>query len=129
MFRDEGGIAFYVHHKHKRNSYPDVTLAINHLESLFVEIPTPERNIVICVIYRPRNSSLKSFLNLLQDLDEIPTKPRCYIASDINLYLFQKESFKSASNLLSLFLLFFLLFNYWTRQLLKARRSIVSKDV
>ena len=103
--RDKGGVALYVHRNHHSIVRNDLSQLTNHTESLFVEISQQERNILVGVMYRRPDTPTKDFINSIRTL--LLTTQRenklCYITGDFNIDLLKSESYKPASDLISLF--------------------------
>lgn len=107
--RRKGGVALYVHHKHHSIVRNDLSQLTNHTESLFVEIPQQQRNILVGVVYRRPETSTHDFINSIREI--LLTTQRenklCYITGDFNIDLLKAESYRPASDLISLFHSFF----------------------
>ena len=85
-----GGVAMYVLKRYNYIVHDNISLMSDLIESLFIEIIIPDhKNILVGVIYRPPNSSLKEFLSYVTDLIKNPLfeNKDCFLMGDFNINL------------------------------------------
>lgn len=85
-----GGVSLHIHNSLKFKRCPGIGIFNDCIESLFIEITTPnsQNNILIGVVYRPFGHSVQDFMVLMSEiLNKIPTHKICYILGDFNVDL------------------------------------------
>ena len=86
-----GGISLFVSKYFVSSEMVDLCLVNEYIESLFVKISNNNMSYVIGLVYRPPNSTLIKFIEILNDiLAEISHMP-CYIMGDYNIDLLKHE--------------------------------------
>ena len=86
-----GGISLFVSKYFVSSEMVDLRLVNEYIESLFVKISNNNMSCVIGLVYRPPNSTLIKFIEILNDiLAEISHMP-CYIMGDYNIDLLKHE--------------------------------------
>ena len=99
--RKSSGAALYVHNSLSFKDRPDLNLIqsvrhdIDHSESVFVEIVSPQsKNIIVGNIYRAHRTDVDSFNSDLSNcLDRISLENKlCYISGDFNLDILQYDT-------------------------------------
>ena len=102
-----GGVAFYITENLNYVLLDDFNLMSEVIESIFIEIKVPNRrSIIIGEIYRPPNSSMPEFTEILQNLlsNEYFYNKTCFIMGDFNLNLLQCNENPSCQDFLNLML-------------------------
>lgn len=88
--RKGGGVALLVHNYFNVKVRKDIILSDNYCESLFIEIPIPnKKNIIVGIIYRDPNKSVIDFNeNFNQCLEHLTLENKhVYIMGDFNINL------------------------------------------
>ena len=93
-----GGVGIFVHDHMNYSERNDLSVFNEYCESLFIEVDRTnmikEKNIVIGVIYRPPNTDIPHFIDIMKDtLDKIKNENKiCYLVGDYNINLINIES-------------------------------------
>lgn len=86
-----GGLALFLHERYQGRIIHPVSLQLQHIESLFLEVTGKVRYVV--VVYRPPNESIQHFYISLQNiLDYISHRysTPCYFGGDFNINLLNR---------------------------------------
>ena len=84
-----GGVAIYLHENFQGKIIQNVSLQLDHIESLFIEV-TGIKSFITGIVYRPPNASCAEFLKSVTDILEFITTREnvpCYVMGDFNLNL------------------------------------------
>ena len=116
-----GGLITYVHQKHQRNivELPEISVSNKHCEALWTRVNmTHCKDIIVCNIYRPPGSNLKSCIDYLESsLSRINLKKvDIFIMGDLNVDFSDKKSVNYKK------LLFFLKANQLTQRIKESTR-------
>ena len=104
--RAGGGVALLLKQEISYIARPDLEISSRIIESLFIEVDQKvfktNKNLLIGVIYRPPDTNLNEFNDILSDLlEKMETdKKHCYILGDYNANLLQVNSHKATSDFL-----------------------------
>lgn len=87
--RKSGGVSLYVHERLNSVLRTDLTYSENAIESVFAEIKTPTKNVLVGEIYRRPKSNIHSFMEKLSDIltTACSENKLCILAGDFNLDL------------------------------------------
>ena len=103
-----GGVCLYIHEELEFTVRPDISPFNDIIESLFVELTIPQksgrnRNVIVGVVYRPPQSSLRDFndcIDKILNLISSESKP-CHIMGDFNIDLLKDNANEFLSNIVS----------------------------
>ena len=113
--RREKEVAIYHHKKIQGQVQDDVSLQLNPIESIFLEINHPSK-FVIGRIYRPPGTSTPDFLQvysldiILQTISTL--KHKCYIMGDFNVIFDKKKTKKKKKKKTAITLFIICAINY-----------------
>nr|XP_027221625.1 uncharacterized protein LOC113813764 [Penaeus vannamei] len=87
--KKSGGVSLYVHERLNSVLRTDLTYSENAIESVFAEIKTPTKNVLVGEIYRRPKSNIHSFMEKLSDIltTACSENKLCILAGDFNLDL------------------------------------------
>ena len=103
-----GGVSLLIKDGIPYSDRNDLSIFNNNIESLFIEIDKTvfqtNKNVVIGIIYRPPNTNINEFNNILSDLLEtIETdKKECHFLGDYNINLLNYDTHQPTSDFLDI---------------------------
>ena len=105
LSRNRGGLSMYIRSHHNSIPRPDITYQNPYVETLFVEIKKPQRNITVGIIYRRPHTNMEDFLATLTNILDLLQRDNTinYLMGDFNLDLLMSDSFKPVSDMITLF--------------------------
>ena len=104
--RKGGGVSLFIKETIQYSVINDIVENNEFIESLFVELTdicsSSGKNIIIGVVYRPPNTSIETFNEILEDMlcKLKPHKKSVYITGDFNINLFNSETHQPTSSFL-----------------------------
>ena len=104
--RNGGGVGIYVHNDFNYNRRLDLDINNNDFESVFIEIKTDKKSIILGTIYGPPNTCLPSFVESLNLILNIVNKENklIYFAGGDNINLLNDSSCQQINHFLDVFM-------------------------
>ena len=92
--RAGGGVCIFIHGSIKCKESKNLSISKTDSETLSIEITNKTKNIVLILVYRPPNSSLKEFKNFLKPIfDNIRRNNKdFYLVGDFNINVLDYEN-------------------------------------
>lgn len=106
-----GGVAFYIHRSCSYKRIESLSISLEFLETITVELTTENLTFLLICVYRPPNTNLNSFMNSLNDMFSVVNSSKYSKSSipiiclgDFNLDLLKCKQHKPTFEFLSLML-------------------------
>ena len=98
-----GGVCMYVHNDITCKQISNLTILLDHFESIFIECTIESKKVMLGVIYRRPNTKVDDFMLALSDVLNIlrRKKCKCYVMGDFNLNLFSYDSNHDVQNFIN----------------------------
>ena len=99
-----GGVGLYINDHIRYNLHNDMKIFNEYCESFFIEVEKSQfafgKNIIVGVMYRPPNTDMKEFNEIIKDLLENIKRENkvCYLMDDYNIDLLNIESHSPTSD-------------------------------
>ena len=86
------GVALYVHASLSATVNKNLSHTSQHLETLFVTIPSDSQNLTVGVLYRPPSGDFREFLNEFEHILNNCPSQNLYIMGDFNVDLHKLDN-------------------------------------